>query len=156
MKRIDLLFEYLELRRTLMQDIFNNINNPEEYEMSLALYKKNEAGIKAVTEYLRSLEKESLPTNLETIRFLTDIYHEVNAEYANTARKFPDKEIPFHEYYLTTRMFAFNETLDKHIKLDDCIDNVLFFFMTNKSVPFKDLSEDDKRYLALKVKEFNK
>ena len=55
-KKIDLLFEYLELRRVLMQDIFKNFDNPKEYELTLALYRKNEISIKAIAEYLRSLE----------------------------------------------------------------------------------------------------
>ena len=39
-----------------MQDIFKNFDDPKEYELTLALYRKNEISIKAIAEYLRSLE----------------------------------------------------------------------------------------------------
>ena len=80
---------------------------------------------------------------------------EVNLKYVDLARQSPIKKIIFHEYYLTTKMFAFNETLDG-IKLDGYYGDNLKFLVKNKLVDYKDLSISDKKYLAVKIKEFNK
>ena len=55
-KKINILLEFLELKRVLMHELYIYAHDKENYEYTLKLYKMTEKSIKSLLEYFRQYD----------------------------------------------------------------------------------------------------